>query len=212
MGEVAADPRVVRVAFLGAFQAFRGGSWNEVAAAHTPHVLPALGRRQALRLLRAAAADAPPGAALDLRLAGYSWGAWTAVQLAALLVRDPARVHPFFADGAWTLALGLLDPVGTLRLRTGLPGDPRVAAWNVYQTNGCYQTCPGSSDWYAGRPVPGARENLDVTREGRDRPMQDGVPPERAPDHIQMGYLGWGGHDAYVASVLARGMHGPLRA
>jgi hypothetical protein len=211
VGAVAEPPQIVRLAFLGAFQAYRGGSWNDVVAERTPHVLPALGRRQAVRLLRAEAERAG-SRTLDLRFAGYSWGAWTSVQLAALLVRDPRRVHPFFADGDWSLALGLLDPVGTLRWRTGLPEDPRVVAWNVFQTNGCYRTCPGASDWYAGRPVPGARENLDVTLEGRERPMCDGVPPERAPDHIQMGYRGWNGHDAYVASVLERGRDGPVRA
>jgi hypothetical protein len=107
--------------------------------------------------------------------------------------------------------LGLLDPVGTLRLPARLLADARLAAWNVFQTNGCHSGCPGASSWYAGRPMGGARENLDVTLEGRDRPPRDGVPPDLAPDHIQLGYRGWGGHDAYVASVLARGALGPTR-
>jgi hypothetical protein len=202
---------VVRLAFLGALQSLRGGSWNDAVRAHTPNVFPALGRRPALARLRheLLGSSFAAGDLLDLRLAGYSWGAWSALTLAELLVRHPARVHPGLSPTDVRVSLGLLDPVSTLRRPARLPPAPGVRAWCVYQTNGCYRGCPGRSAWYAGEPVPGALENRDVSLEGRTCPPEGGVPPEHAPDHLQLGYRAWGAYDRYLASVLAHGALGP---
>ena len=205
-----AEPTItIRLAFLGALQGRRGGRWCEVVQQHTPHVFSSRGRRPAIHCLRSLLSPADPAARLDLRMVGYSWGAWTAMQLADTILRKGGRVHARLEDRPVRISLGLLDPVATLRLPTSLPTHPAIRVWNVFQRNGCYQRCPGRSGWFAGRPLEGAMENRDVTLEGRGLPMQDGVPPSRAPDHIQMGYLGWGHHDRYVASVLDRGWAGP---
>lgn len=188
---------------LGAFQDWRGGSFEDALRRHTAWVFPSRARRAALQHLHEEIDQAPPFETLDLRMAGYSWGAWTALEVARIVAEHPARIHRRLAGRPLDLRLGLLDPVGTLRRRLYVPEGVRI--WNVFQANGCHRGCPGLSAWFRGRAIPGALLNHDATLEGRDRPMQDGVPPDRAPDHIQIGYRGWGGHDARIAAVLSDG-------
>ena len=202
------DRLTLTLGFLGAFQDWRGGSWEDALRRHTTWVFPSRARRAAFQHLRDEIEQATPFETLDLRMAGYSWGAWTAIELARIVKEHPARVHPRLVDRPLDVRLGLLDPVGTLRMRLRVPHD--VPIWNVYQENGCYRGCPGLSQWYRGRAIPGALLNHDATLEGREQPMRDGVPPDRAPDHIQMGYRGWGGHDARIAAVLSEGEPPPL--
>ena len=194
-----AEPLVLRLAYLGAWQSHRRGSWNDEVAAHADHVFPsrslAAGRRWLRKRIESAAATS-----VDIRLVGYSWGAVTAGHLAADVlagrVMAPARTPSLVVH------LGLLDPVGTLRKSLALPvGDPRLRAWCVFQRNGCYQGCPGPSALYRGHPVRGA-DNRDVTHAGRDLPPVDHVPPERAPDHLQLGYRAWGGIGRRMTAVL----------
>lgn len=123
--------------------------------------------------------DCPP---FDLRVTGYSWGGWTAIQLAhRLATSDDIRDKKQF-----TIRLGLLDPVSTARTtRIGYPPDaprgaaakrpedtrPRYAdlpsivtsALDIYQVNGC-EDCIGFSGWFIGNPVSGTGVyNLDVS-------------------------------------------------
>lgn len=194
----------VRLAFLGAFQDWRGGSWDTAVRRHTTDVLPSRSRRTGLELIGDELDAAGAVDELHLRLVGYSWGAWTSLQIARIVAEHPQRVHRRLPELRVTQSLGLLDPVGTLRSPMRVPEG--VSMWNVFQRNGCFRGCPGLSAWYRGRAVPGALLNHDATLEGRELPMRDGVPPVRAPDHIQMGYRGWGGYDECIAAVLTDGM------
>ena len=189
--------------FLGAFQHWRGGSWNDAVGRHTRQVFPARAQRRALCTLRDAVRAASAFDVLELRIVGYSWGAWTALDMAGRVLAQPSRLAPVLGDRRIDVRLGLLDPVRFLRRPVHMPTAARI--WNVYQRNGCYRGCPGRSAWYRGQPVPGAIWNHDVTLEGRERPMRVGIPPSASPDHIQMGYLGWGGYDEAMAAVLTDG-------
>lgn len=190
----------VRMAFLGALQQRRKCSWRAEVESAAEQVFSSRARRRAERWLGRRFGALVPGTSVDLRLAGYSWGAWTAVELLTRLLRQEAQA----ANGVRieSIRLGLLDPVGTFRRRIVLPRDPRLVAWNIFQTNGCYVGGPGPSRWYRGTAIEGAA-NRDVTLEGRAQPPRDGVPPTRAPDHIQLGYRAWGGHGRSIAGVLA---------
>lgn len=194
----------LRLAFLGAFQDWRGGSWDTAVRRHTTHVFPSRSRRAGLdHIVR----ELDAAGAVDrvvLRVAGYSWGAWTSLQIARLVAEHPGRIHPTLEHARVEPHVGLLDPVGTLRSRMRVPSG--VPIYNVFQRNGCFRGCPGLSKWYRGCAVPGAALNLDVTLEGRELPLRDGVPPDRAPDHIQMGYRSWGGYDEAIAAVLTDGV------
>ena len=192
----------VRIAFLGAAQSMRGGGWVEAVKRRTSLVFPSRSRFEAVEALRQELDVLGRVTSLQLNVVGYSWGGWTALDLVRLVTLRPERVHRNLAAADLRVTLGTLDPVGTLRFPVTLPDDERIRAWNVYQRNGCHHGCPGPAQWFAGRPVEGAIENLDITEEGRGRPGRDGVPPDCAPDHIQVGYLGWGGYDDRVASLL----------
>ena len=185
------------MAFLGLWQIHRQGSWNDEVAPHADVVLASRARATSRRWLERRERDLPAGVALEVRIVGYSWGGWTAGHLAADLL--DGRVLPAARD--LTVRVGLLDPVATLRGALALPADPRLRAWNAFQRNGCHRGCPGPSAWYRGAPVPGA-DNLDLTDLGREVPPVDEVPPERAPDHLQLGYRGWGGWGRRLAGVL----------
>jgi hypothetical protein len=199
----------IRLAFLGALQGHRGGRWRDIVTQHTQHVFASRSRRAAIQRLRALLSSCAPAGPLDLRMVGYSWGAWTAMQLADTILNKPGRIHASLASRDVRVSLGMLDPVATLRVPASLPNHPAIRVWNVYQRNGCYQRCPGRSGWFRGRSIAGALENRDVTLDGRCQPMRDDVPPARAPDHIQLGYRGWGDHDLYIASILEHGWSGP---
>ena len=190
----------IRIAFLGAWQHHRDCSWKDAVSAHTTHVMTSRAGRAGRRVLQRLLSEGRDVS--EIRIAGYSWGAWTALHLVDLLVRAPRRVHARLATDDFAVRLALLDPVSVFRRKVALPDDPRVQCWNVYQRNGCYRGCPGNSDWYRGQRIEGAK-NLDVTNEGRSLTDTDGVPPDLAPDHIQLGYRSWNGWDKRVASVLA---------
>ncbi|MGE0191060.1 MAG: hypothetical protein AB7T63_03370 [Planctomycetota bacterium] len=192
-------PLVLRLAFLGAWQSHRRGSWNEEVAPHADLVLPSRSLGAGKRWLRRRV-EAASAASVEVRLVGYSWGAVTAGHLASDLLAD--RVFGPDRPSSLFVRLGLLDPVGTLRKSFALPaGDSRLHAWCVFQRNGCYQGCPGPSALYRGHPVRGA-DNRDVTHAGLDVPPVDHVPPERAPDHLQLGYRAWGGFGRRLVTVL----------
>ena len=91
-----AEPLVLRLAYLGAWQSHRRGSWNDEVAAHADHVFPsrslAAGRRWLRKRVESAAATS-----VDIRLVGYSWGAVTAGHLAADVLAG--RVQVIDADG-----------------------------------------------------------------------------------------------------------------
>ena len=133
----------LRLAFLGAFQDRREGSWNDVVRRHTALVFPSRGRRKAIAHVRTTLSACEQDQRLDLRMVGYSWGAWTALQLADTILRRPTRIHPRLSEMDVRISLGLLDPVGTMRTRA--PLHPSIRAWNVFQKNGCFRGCPGQS-------------------------------------------------------------------
>lgn len=120
------------------------------------------------------AADCPP---FKLGISGYSWGGWTALQLAHGL-SDDFEIH-----------MGLVDPVNTARsrqehetIRVGAPHrrgtggvrsepvGPRfgtkpnnvVKSVNFYQTLGCTD-CPISSSWYRSQAITGFDINFDYS-------------------------------------------------
>ena len=199
-----ADPLILRVALLGAWQHRRTGRFVDLVKARTPHVFPSTARRAAWRALRDELRAQADVSAVEIRIAGYSWGAWSALQIAQRVHKSPERLHPALTRDTVEIRLGLLDPVPTLRRPVALPGSERVKAWVIHQRNGCYKGCPGPSAWFAGVAVPGAR-NWDVTEAGRGGTHDGRVPPEHAPDHIQMGYTGFGDFDLRVARVLDEG-------
>jgi len=118
--------------------------------------------------------DNPP---FKIRVVGYSWGGWSAIRFAQKIgdkVDNP--------EENLRMAVGTLDPVGTLR-----PGNANLPAWvrsgtNIYQTNGCYRGCPGAGRWYAGTSVTGA-ENTDLSDVTHGDPRYKD-PKELNYDHI----------------------------
>jgi hypothetical protein len=198
------SPRVLRIALLGAWQHHREGRFVDLVKARTPLVFPSTARRSAWRAMRSELGGQVELPRLEIRIAGYSWGAWSALQIAERLYAAPERLHPALRRETLELRLGLLDPVPTFRRPARLPESDRVRAWVIHQRNGCYKGCPGPSPWFAGVAVPGAT-NWDVTEAGRGGVHDGRVPPECAPDHIQMGYTGFGDFDLRIARVLDEG-------
>ncbi len=130
--------------------------------------------------------DCPP---FKLGITGYSWGAWTALQLAHGLGKD------------FEIRMGLVDPIDTLRSdrpvkrkRRFSPRGPKykyvsdgarfaskppnvVSAVNYYQTLGCSKSCPGSSEWYRSQPIQGFDMNADMS-----------IALDKSNAHVIIGY------------------------
>jgi RHS repeat-associated protein len=120
----------------------------------------------------------------DIRITGYSWGGWTAVQLARE-IKDTEKIKSTGNKHRKT-RLGLLDPVDTARGGTGSLSPNVYFALDFYQRNGCYKgRCPGPSSWYKGRAITGAA-NIDMTNVRPSAPQGDGVPVNMTPDHVHM--------------------------
>jgi len=133
---------------------------------------------------------------------GYSWGGWSAVQLAKLV--NDTKVIKSTGMKHRKMRLGLLDPVSTAR---DVPGTtdritPNVYfALDFYQRNGCYKgRCPGPSKWYKGRPIKGAL-NVEVTNNRPPAPLPDGVPLDMTPDHVHM-MLNYRNYAWYIGLML----------
>jgi hypothetical protein len=170
----AAPPTTLRIAFLGFNPLGTGYDARGLIDAGADETFSSLDLVGALRFIRRhfpLASDDPTP--LDLRITGYSFGGWTALQLAHTLL----RVSPRFR-----LRLGLCDPVRTFRptrhLRF-LKFGPRYAtrsanvveAINYYQTkgliarhNGVGFRLPFRARWFASQPIEGF-ENHDVSAE-----------------------------------------------
>ena len=63
------DRLTLTLGFLGAFQDWRGGSWEDALRRHTSWVFPSRARRAAFQHLRGEIEQAPPFETLDLRMA-----------------------------------------------------------------------------------------------------------------------------------------------
>jgi len=164
--------QVLRIAFLGfnpLGNGFDGRGLIDAGADRTFTSLDTLGARRLIR--RTFAGVAPP---YDLRITGYSFGAWSALQLSHGL------------SGRYRIRLGLVDPIHTFRIRAMLGGlkwplvrtayarrpHNTVLALNVYQTKGLIarldhghgRRLPYSPRWFASMPILGF-ENIDRSAE-----------------------------------------------
>lgn len=170
--------RPLRISFLGfnpLGDGFDGRGLIDRGADRTFSSLDTLGAR---RLIRKVFPYNGRNSPADLRITGYSFGAWSALQLAHRL------------GSRFRIRLGLVDPVCTFRFRGEirlLPLPIRavyarrptnvVFAINVYQTKGLIarfdhgrgMRMPYPANWFASQPIEGF-ENVDrsseVTYEG----------------------------------------------
>lgn len=166
--------RTLRIAFLGfnpLGDGFDGRGLIDRGADHVFSSLDALGARRIIRRrfpVTAGAGDRK----VDLRICGYSFGGWTALQLAH-------ELGPRFR-----VRLGLLDPVCTFRRRDRVRLLPlsraiyarrpanAVVAVNIYQTKGLVarfdqgrgMRMPYPANWFASQPIDGF-ENIDRSNE-----------------------------------------------
>lgn len=195
-------PSVLKLAFLGTLQTT--GGWKNEIEARTDHVFTASnlgdGPAAAWRVAREYMEGSP--GPHDVRIVGYSWGGWSALRLAGPIIRDygPESENPILSK----LTVGTLDPVSTLQ--DNLPdnlSNPITTIHNIYQTNGCYgDRCPWLPSFlFKGSEIPGAN-NKEVTQDGRGKGTNSGVPEEYTPDHVHLGYQGYGGYDQEVAKLL----------
>jgi hypothetical protein len=196
-------PTVLKLAFLGTAQT--SGGWKNEIEARTDNVFAAtnvggsVGPGVALKISRdhIAASQGPH----DVRIVGYSWGGWNALWLAGQLIRS---YGPAAKNVLSKLTVGTLDPVSTLResAPTNL-SNPITTIQNIYQRNGCYgRRCGGLPSWaFRGSEIAGAK-NKDVTEDGRGKGPKSDVPEEYTPDHVHLGYEGYGGYDQEVAKLL----------
>ncbi|MDB5297904.1 MAG: hypothetical protein JWO31_3887 [Phycisphaerales bacterium] len=192
-------PTPLRLSFLG-FNPFGGGyDGRGLIDAGADRTFASLDTLGAMRLVRRhfGLGSRPKGghasvlrtiatgeAAFDLRITGYSFGGWSALQLAHALAPFGRRLR---------VRIGLVDPVGTFRparaWRVGL--GKGVAPWwpvggaayatrpphvvwaeNVYETHGLVARTNGGTGrrkpyparWFASGPVAGF-DNRDVTAE-----------------------------------------------
>ena len=115
----------------------------------------------------------------SIGIVGYSWGGWSALQLAATIHASPkinGTIRPVY--------LGLLDPVSTGRFGPSQVSGNVKYAYNLYQTNGGdglylpYAT-------YTGGPIVGADVNYDVSADVVSWPY---APGNNHPDHNFLGY------------------------
>jgi hypothetical protein len=189
-----ADPGPLRISFLGFNPLGSGYDGRGKIDAGADQTFTSLDTVGALRLVRRhfglgtrLAPAAPP---FDLRITGYSFGGWSALQLAHALA--PLARH-------LRIRVGLVDPVGTFRFRRvyrlaltpwriaparvlplpALSGGPAYAsrpagvdfAVSYFQAKGLIARYNGDgfrlpfrARWFASQPVEGF-ENHDVTAE-----------------------------------------------
>jgi RHS repeat-associated protein len=108
----------------------------------------------------------------DIRVTGFSWGGWSALQLAKQV--NDTKVIKSQGMKHRSMRLGLLDPVNTARNGSGSVTPNVYFALNIFQKNGCYGgRCPGPSSWYKGESVTGAA-NVDVTNDRPTSPVDGG--------------------------------------
>lgn len=198
----AATPsKTIKVGFLGALQS--AGGWKDQVEAKADKVFDSLDTAGALDYLQDRF-DAQEGP-FAVRLAGFSWGGWSALQVAAALIE---RTDNGGQPDLTSISIGVLDPVSTLR--SSVPAlaaiDFPVSVFNVFQTNGCFGSrCPGwttaTGKAFSGESIPGATE-VDATTNGRGKGPVDGVPASLTPDHVHLGFGSYGGYDRLVARVL----------
>ncbi len=166
--------RTLRIAFLGfnpLGDGFDGRGLIDRGADRTFSSLDMLGARRLIRRHFPVSSNSG-GRPVDLRITGYSFGGWTALQLAHEL---GPRFH---------VRLGLLDPVCTFRRRDRLRLLPlsraiyarrpanAVVAINVFQTKGLVarfdhgrgMRMPYPANWFASQPIEGF-DNVDRSAE-----------------------------------------------
>lgn len=162
-----ASSPVLRLSFLGfnpLGDGFDGRGLIDRGADHTFSSLDTLGAARAIRQF-VARYPPGPGRQLDLRITGYSFGGWSALQLAH-------RLGP-----RYRIRLGLLDPVCTFRFRSVLrllpfpisrtlvASRPANVSFgiNVFQTKGLIARLdrgrgarlPYRARWFASQPIQG---------------------------------------------------------
>jgi hypothetical protein len=192
---------VLKLAFLGTLQT--AGGWKNEIEARTDNVFTATNLGDGPFAASTVAREHIAGSQgpHDVRIVGYSWGGWNALDLAGLLIREygPQSENPVLSK----LTVGTLDPVSTLRHSLPALSSPIITIQNIYQSNGCYGSrCPWLPSWpFKGSEIPGAK-NKDVTEDGRGKGTNSGVPEEYTPDHVHLGYQGYGGYDQEVAKLL----------
>jgi RHS repeat-associated protein len=94
---------------------------------------------------------------IDLRIAGFSWGAWTALKVSHKLSDDEEIGEKV------TIRLGLIDPVPKLRgEKWGSKASRVVFLVNYYQTNGLLKRNGEYIEAFKGVPVSGADFQLDT--------------------------------------------------
>jgi hypothetical protein len=200
-----ATPEIIKLAFLGFTQ--ESGSWKDAVTAKTNNVFSSRDTTSASAVLQKHFRRSP--GPFDIRIAGYSWGGWTALEFASDLIIG-SKVLRFFGQSVpeFTISISVLDPVNTLRSPVPANFAGHVTkVFNIFQRNGCYGSrCGvgtlGGDLFFCGEAIAGA-SNHNVTNEGRSGPkLVDGVPSSKTPDHVHLGYGGYGGHDKTVAAQL----------
>ncbi len=197
-------PEIIKLAFLGFLQT--SGSWADAVASKTTNVFPSRDHSGAVDVIKKHF-DSSPGP-FEIRIAGYSWGGWTALELARDLILSRKVLNVLSSPlPHFSISVSVLDPVSSFRrpLRMN-PAEHSIKVFNIYQRNGCFGRRCGISTLtgklFRGQPIAGAN-NTDVTEEGRSEPEPiNDVPPTMTPDHVHLGYEGYGGHDKTVASKL----------
>jgi hypothetical protein len=142
---------------------------------------------------------------LDIKIFGYSWGGWSALQLTQILYECLDLKEQRQGIEHFTIKVGMLDPVNSLRINSSLPINSNVKALSIYQKNGCYSGCVGFSSTYKGEEIAGAI-NKNVSNDGiKKGHNRNGVPKESTPDHIDLGYLGYGNYDQEIITWVISG-------
>ncbi len=118
--------------------------------------------------------DCPP---FRIRVVGYSWGGWSAIQFAKKLGNKVDA-----PNSNLEIAISTLDPVKTIRSGTATLPSYAIGGLNYYQQNGCYHGCPGPGFWYKGNPVSG-ESNASWTATPYP-PYATNPPKQRNYDHI----------------------------
>jgi uncharacterized protein DUF4157 len=195
-------PEIIKLAFLGFTQ--ESGGWKDEVAKKTSNVFSSRDTSGALSVLKKHfnASEGP----FDIRIAGYSWGGWTALELASDLVVSH-KILDLLGGAApqLSISVSVLDPVSTARSPVlGNLAGLLTKVFNIYQTNGCFgdRCISFLGKLFSGQAIPGAT-NKDVTTEGRGGPeLVNNVPSTMTPDHVHLGYQRYGGYDKSVAQQL----------